>query len=219
MKIGVLFDLDGTLLNTLGDIRGAVNHVLEMYDYPPKTLEEVKSFISNGAIQMIRLALAGRRSEEDIEGAVQEWRSYYGAHAMEKTKPYAGITEALGEISKKYPVAVVSNKPDTLLKPLVAKFFPGTYALGEQAGTPRKPAPDMVLKAMAAIGVDTCIYVGDSDVDVVTAANLGVPCISVTWGFREKSCLVEAGGKIFCDDPKDLPAMIETLAKGLLQNS
>lgn len=215
MKLGVLFDLDGTLLDTLGDIQCAVNYVLALYDCPPRSLEEVKSFIGNGAVQLLRLALAGRRSEADLESAVQQWRGYYGDHFMEKTCPYPGIPEAVAELGKQYPIAIVSNKPNAFSRPLAERFFPGVYALGEQAGTPRKPAPDMIRKAMAQIGVDTCIYVGDSDVDILTATNAGAPCVSVTWGFREKACLVEAGGKLFCDDPKDLPTIIEKIAKSM----
>lgn len=115
---------------------------------------------------------------------------------------------------KRYPLAIVSNKPDAAVKTLCADIFPGIYARGESPDCPRKPAADMVYKAMASIGADTCIYVGDSDVDVLTANNAGVPCLSVLWGFRDRACMESVGAKHFCETPAHLVADIEEIIHG-----
>ena len=111
-------------------------------------------------------------------------------------------------------MAIVSNKPDVAVKALCAEHFPGIYALGEAADCPRKPAPDMVFKAMEAIGVEQCIFIGDSEVDIRTAENAGVPCVSVLWGFRDRNMLEEAGGRVFCADPGDFSAILEEISRG-----
>ena len=210
MKVGIIFDLDGTLLDTLGDLCDSVNYALIVHGHPVRTLEEVRRFVGNGIGKLIeRSAPEGA----DTDAVLRTFREYYHAHDQVKTRPYAGISAALEEVREKYPVAVVSNKVDTAVKPLCRNFFPGVYALGETEGCPRKPAPDMVYRAMADIGVEKCLYVGDSEVDVTTAANAGVDCLCVTWGFRDKQQLIAAGGKYFCDDPKELLQMIETILK------
>ena len=212
MKAGILFDLDGTLLDTLGDLHSATNHVLEQFGYPTRTIAEVCRFVGNGAERLIRLAVPEGADPMPVLAAFQ---SYYAAHCDILTKPYEGIPEVLEILGEKYPLAVVSNKPDRAVKELAAIYFPGLYARGESTNCPRKPAPHMVQKAMEAIGAETCVYVGDSDVDIVTAQNAGVPCISVTWGFRGKEELREAGATYFCHKPKDLPAIIEEILKQL----
>ena len=214
MKIGILFDLDGTLLDTLEDLKDAVNYTLAQYGCPLRSLEEVRTFVGTGAANLIRKALPGKESDPPLEEALAVYQKYYALHAQDKTAPYDGILQALEEVKKHYPVAIVSNKPDLAVKALCRDYFPGVYALGEADGCPRKPAPDMVRKAMDAIGVDTCIYVGDSEVDVRTAQNAVVPCLSVTWGFRDKACLTEAGAKAFCDDPAELSDALNTMVSG-----
>lgn len=211
MKTAVLFDLDGTLLDTLGDLHAAVNHVLRQFAYPERTMEEVCRFVGNGAARLIHLAVPEGAEEAPVLAAFQ---SYYAAHCDILTKPYDGVPEALAALGQSYPLAVVSNKPDRAVKELAKTYFPGLYARGESTDCPRKPAPDMVHKAMEAIGAKACIYVGDSDVDIVTAKNAGVPCLSVTWGFRGEEELRTAGGEHFCHDPKDLPAAIDQMLKG-----
>ena len=123
--------------------------------------------------------------------------------------------DLLSILKEKHPIAIVSNKPDAAVKALCADFFPGIYSLGEAADCPRKPAPDMVWKAMSAIGAETCIYVGDSEVDVMTAKNAGVPCLSVLWGFRDREEIREAGGSHFCDNVADLRRMLEEMIRDL----
>ena len=211
MKTGILFDLDGTLLNTLEDLADAVNYILRQRGCPERSLEEVRQFVGNGARHLIRLSLPGGESEEQIDQVLADYQVYYSTHAQVKTGPYQGIPEALKAIGEKYPIAIVSNKPDIAVKPLCADYFPGVYALGEASDCPRKPAPDMVYKAMNAIGVEKCIYVGDSEVDVVTARNAGAKCLSVLWGFRDKADMEAEGGQYFCDDPAQLLNKLEEM--------
>ena len=160
--------------------------------------------MGNGAERLIRLALPGKADDPDVYEVLAYYKDYYAAHSQIKTRPYEGILEALAAVREEFPVAIVSNKPDNAVKILCAQYFGDTYALGESDACPRKPAPDMVHQAMAAIGAERCIYVGDSEVDVLTAKNAGVPCLSVLWGFRDKEILVEAGATHFCEDPADL---------------
>lgn len=211
MKIGMLFDLDGTLLNTLEDLADSTNYALAQYGCPPRTVEEVRRFIGNGAKRLIALSLPGTQEDPPVQEVLATYQAYYATHAQIKTRPYDGILDALTEIGKNYPIAIVSNKPDIAVKPLCAQYFPGIYARGESTDCPRKPAPDMLYKAMAEIGVDTCVYVGDSEVDVITAANAGVPCLSVLWGFRDREEIAQEGGKHFCTHPTQMLSMLEEI--------
>ena len=211
MKTGILFDLDGTLLDTIADIAAAVNHVLKEMGYPERTLAEVIRFVGNGARRLMEQAVP---EGGDADAAFQGFQTWYSANCQGGTKPYDGIPEALEILKEKYPLAIVSNKPDTAVKPLCDQYFPGIYARGESADCPRKPAPDMVFKAMEAIGADRCIYVGDSEVDVLTAKNAGVPCVSVLWGFRPREELEAAGATHFCDTADELVKLIEDLTNG-----
>ena len=210
--IGIIFDLDGTLLDTLQDLTDAVNYTMNYYGCPERTLEEVKDFIGTGAKNLIRKALPGQQNDPDVDTVLATYQAYYATHAKIKTKPFAGILEALEEIGSKYPIAIVSNKPDIAVKTLCAEFFGNhIFALGETADIPRKPAPDMVYKAMEAIGVDKCIYVGDSEPDVEVSKNVGCKCLSVLWGFRDEACLRGVGAEYFCHDPKDMLKVLESM--------
>lgn len=208
MSIGFLFDLDGTLLNTLEDLADGTNHALAFFGYPRRTLEEVRRFVGNGAANLIAQAVPAGRDPAPVLKAFQ---AYYPTHCRIKTAPYPGVLEALAELRKKYPIAIVSNKPDAAVKPLCAHYFPGIFALGETTGCPRKPDPAMVRKAMEAIGVTDCVYVGDSEVDVLTAKNAGVPCLSVLWGFRDRE---QIGGSRYCETVDRLVPMLEEMACG-----
>lgn len=214
MKTGILFDLDGTLLYTLEDLLDATNYALEACGYPRRSLGELRKFVGNGAENQIRMSLPAGSSPEEVQRVLAVYKPYYTSHCQVKTRPYAGIPEALEVLGQKYPIAIVSNKPDGAVKALCAQMFPGLYALGETADCPRKPAPDMVFKACRAIGTDTCIYVGDSEVDVRTARNAGVRCLSVLWGFRDRPEIEEEGGSCFCENPRDLPKKIEEMIHG-----
>ena len=208
MKTGILFDLDGTLLDTLADLHDSTNHVLTALGYPERTLDEVRRFVGNGARRLMDQAVP---EGVDAQEAFEAFQCWYPKHCEIKTRAYEGIPEALEVLKEKYPIAIVSNKPDKAVKVLCADYFPGIYALGETPGCPRKPAADMVFKTMEAIGVDRCVYVGDSEVDVLTAKNAGVKCLSVLWGFRDKDMLAENGASYFCDDPKNLPQVIQQM--------
>ena len=214
MKTGILFDLDGTLLNTLEDLLDATNHVLCQCGYPTRTLPELRKFVGNGAENQIRLSLPEGASPEEVQKVLNLYKPYYAEHCQIKTRPYDGILEALAILQKQYPIAVVSNKPDAAVKTLCAQMFPGIFALGETPDCPRKPAPDMVYKACRAIGVDRCVYVGDSEVDVRTAENAGVPCLSVLWGFRDRAEIEAAGAAYFCETPAQLTEKIEEIIHG-----
>ena len=211
---GILFDLDGTLLNTLEDLTDATNYSLSRFGYPSRTVEEVRRAIGNGAANQIRKSLPEGTPEETVQQVLEEYKPYYTAHCQIKTRPYPGIPEALEILTKKYPVGIVSNKPDSAVKPLCADYFPGLYAMGETPDCPRKPAADMVYQGMKAIGADRCIYVGDSEVDVLTAKNAEVPCLCVLWGFRDKEDILAAGGVHFCETPQQLVEKIEELIHG-----
>ena len=208
MKTGILFDLDGTLLDTLDDLADSVNHTLAQFGYPARSREEVRRFVGNGARRLIQLAVP---ENGDVDAVLEAFQSYYRVNCQIKTRSYDNIMTALEALNREYPIAIVSNKPDAAVKTLCAQYFPGIYARGESTDCPRKPAPDMVFKAMEAIGVERCIYVGDSEVDVLTAKNAGVPCLSVLWGFRDKAEMEAVGGNHFCRNPLDLPAAIKEM--------
>ncbi len=212
MKTGVLFDLDGTLLDTLADLTDATNFALAQFGCPERSQDYIRSIIGNGALRQMTLALP-EHSGIDPQAVLAVYKPYYQAHCNIKTRPYDGILQSLATLQRKFPVGIVTNKPHAATAPLCQAHFPGIYALGEDPGCPRKPNADMVQKAMAALEIDDCIYVGDSEVDILTAKNAGVPCLSVTWGLRTKQQLRDAGAEFFCDDPADLPAAIEKLLK------
>lgn len=205
---GILFDLDGTLLDTLDDLMDGMNHALSQFGYPLRSREEIRRFVGNGAAKLNQRAVPEGADWQPVYDCFKPW---YEAHCRIKTQPYPGIHRALAVLKEKYPLAIVSNKPDGAVKALCRDYFPGIYALGESPACPRKPAADMVYKAMAEIGVDRCIYVGDSEVDVLTAKNAGVPCLSVTWGFRDEPEIAAAGANRFCQNTEDLVSALEEI--------
>lgn len=207
---GILFDLDGTLLDTLDDLMDGVNHTMSQFGYPQHTREEIRRFVGNGAANLLQRSVP---SGEDWQKPLEAFQGYYREHCRNKTAPYPGIPEALEELGRRYPLAIISNKPDGAVKKLCAEYFPGIFALGESQLCPRKPSPDMVFLGMKEIGVDRCIYVGDSEVDVLTARNAGVPCLSVLWGFREKGEIQAAGGYSFCEHTGQLVRTLENMMK------
>lgn len=211
---GILFDLDGTLMDTLEDLLDATNYALDCHGFPPITLAQLRRYVGNGAANQIRLSCPKGTAAEVQQSVLDVYRPYYTAHCQIKTKPYEGIDGALAVLKEKYPVAIVSNKPDMAVKTLCADYFPGIFALGETPDCPRKPNPDMVYRAMAAIGAEQGVYVGDSEVDVLTANNAGVPCVSVLWGFRDREDLEAAGAAHFCEKTGDLVQIIEEIIHG-----
>lgn len=217
MKTAILFDLDGTLLDTLGDLHAATNAVLGQFGYPERSIDEVRQFVGNGARRLIEQAVPAGEGAS-VDRVLAAFQSYYAAHCDILTRPYPGIPELLQSLEGKYPLAVVSNKPDRAVKELASIYFPTLYARGESEDCPRKPAPDMVRMAMQALGAEKCVYVGDSEVDVLTAKNAGVPCLSVTWGFRDETVLKKAGAIALCHRAEDVPQCIEEILKREQEN-
>ncbi len=205
----VLFDLDGTLLDTLEDLANAVNHILERHRCPLRTLEEVRAFVGNGLGMLMRRALPAQYSQTVSDLLAEELRTYYTAHSRIQTTPYSGIRAVLEALhADGVKVAVVSNKADEAVGELCESYFPGLVdaAVGETAGRRPKPAPDEVELALERLGADRdgAVYVGDSQVDVDTARAAGMPCIAVTWGFRTREDLVKAGAETLADTPEAL---------------
>ncbi len=189
----VLFDMDGTLLDTLEDLKDSLNHVLTAHGYPARTLEEVRTFVGNGAAKLLRRALPETVGEAEFAALLAEYKAWYQAHNCVKTRPYPGIPELLDKLRKAgVQVAIVSNKPDPTTKALAEKFFPGVPAFGQRDDLPAKPAPDLVLHALAVLDCprESAIYVGDSEVDIQTAQNCRMNYIGVSWGFRGREKLL-----------------------------
>lgn len=209
----VVFDLDGTLLYTLEDLYLATNHALTQLGLPPRTRDEVRSFVGNGYRQLFRLAVPEGTPEELQEQALEIFNGYYLAHDQDHTAPYPGIPELLGHLAETgIALAVVSNKGDLAVRDLMDHCFPGVFdaVAGEREGVRRKPAPDTVLAVMRALGVtaDQIVYVGDSEVDVATARNVGCACVAVTWGYRTREQLLDAGATTLVDNAEELEALL-----------
>ncbi len=211
----VIFDLDGTLLDTLDDLWAAVNAALKKFSLPLRSREEVRGFVGNGIVKLIRRSV-GQVEKETFDGVLAEFKRYYGEHCEDSTKPYEGIIELLKALKAKgIRTAVVSNKADFAVKKLAKGYFEGLleYAVGEneEAGIRKKPAPDSLLAVMQSMGAgtDSTVYIGDSEVDIQTAKNAGVDCISVTWGFKDKEFLVKSGATALVDTPKEILSLIE----------
>lgn len=210
----ILFDLDGTLLDTLEDLYNSINFALSSLSLPLRNRKEVRSYLGNGAANLMRRSMPQGETEQ-FEKAFSLFQEHYAIHSYDITHPYEGIPEALADWKKQgYALAIISNKPDPAVKILAERFFPDiTFTVGEREGIQRKPAPDALLEAMRALGVkkEDCIYVGDSEVDVKTAQNAGIPCVAVTWGFRDRPELIEAGATIFADTAADLVERVREL--------
>lgn len=211
----VIFDLDGTLLDTLDDLMDATNHALAQMGWPPRSRDEIRQFVGNGVALLMERAVPAGTSAADTAKALAIFKDFYEPHSRDKTAPYLGVTGLLKALRDKgYRLAVVSNKFDAAVKTLVEDYFPGLLhaAAGENeaAGVPKKPAPAMVWGVMEDLGVtpDRAVYVGDSDVDLQTAKNAGLPCISVTWGFRNRDFLTAHGATVFADDPAEVLTLV-----------
>lgn len=205
----VIFDLDGTLLNTLYDLTDSVNWALEKYGLPTRSIEEVRTFVGNGLRNLMQRAVPNGEENPVFEDLFEFFREYYKSHCNIKTVPYEGIMELMKELKGRgIQMAIVSNKIDAGVKELNAIHFAEyvDVALGEREGIGRKPAPDSVNEAIRLLGVDkeNTVYVGDSDVDIQTAKNAEIRCVSVSWGFRDEAFLMEHGAGIMIDRPLEL---------------
>ena len=210
----IIFDLDGTLLDTLHDLHAAVNHALALHDMPPRSPKEVRSFLGNGVGALLRQSVPEGTDEATLEDVLATFRPYYQAHSMDKTQPYDGIPEALRALKDRGKrMAIVSNKPDAAVQDLHRRFFAQAgidIAVGEQTGVPRKPHPASVFAALARLGAEPseAVYVGDSEVDLETARRAGLPCIAVAWGFRDEPQLAEAGAATIIRHPSELVGIL-----------
>lgn len=209
----VIFDLDGTLLYTLEDLKEAVNHAFEQKGFGAHTVEEMRLYFGNGVRRAMQLAEPGA-SEEELDELVKIFRAYYDQHCLDHTRPYDGIPELIRELDRKgIKMAIVSNKVDSAVKELAARFFPEIpVAIGEREGIRRKPAPDTVFQAMKELSADpeSTVYIGDSEVDLKTARAAGLPCISVLWGFRDKEVLEQEGGELFVVSADEISSLLFT---------
>lgn len=215
MKLNsVVFDLDGTLLDTLGDLRDSVNFALQKNNLPKRTTDEIRSFVGNGIRLLIELSVPQNTPIEVTDQCFADFKEYYKDHSAILTKPYDGVIALMQTLKEKgIKIAVVSNKADFAVKTLMADYFSGLYdcAYGERAGIPRKPEPDAVFAAIDEMGASAAeaIYIGDSEVDVETSKNAGLPCIAVTWGFRNKKVLEELLPEYIVDSPQQILNIIE----------
>ncbi len=205
----VIFDLDGTLLNTLDDLADSVNYALASLGYPARTVDEVRMMVGNSVVYLIEKALPFGTDEAERDRCIAVFEEHYKANMRNKTAPYDGVMQMLSDIKELgLKLAVVSNKPDVFTKALVKELFGGFIALaiGRSDDLPRKPAPDMVLQAMILLGSDksTTVYVGDSEVDVITAKNADLPCVGCLWGFRDEETLRREGAEYLISSPSEL---------------
>ena len=207
----IIFDLDGTLLNTLDDLADSTNLALAEFGYPPKSIAEIKQYVGNGVAKLIERAVPNGKDNIHYNTCLKIFKIIYAQNMYNKTAPYNGIINLLIELKEKnYKIAVVSNKFDLAVKELCQKYFPNLIdiAIGENeaAGINKKPAPDTVNLALKQLKLtpNQAIYVGDSDVDILTAKNSNMPCISVTWGFRDKEFLIKNNAQIIINTPKEI---------------
>lgn len=215
MKHAVIFDLDGTLLNTLGDLRAATNHALEVRGLPPHSMEEIRQFIGNGIRLLICRAMPEGTPEAEIDAALDDFKAYYAAHIHDRTVPYDGIPQLLTALRKRgIQVAVLSNKIDSASQQLIEYFFPGKtdVVFGEHVGVPRKPDPTSCRMVMQQLGVqpEQVLYVGDSGTDMQTAKNAGLYAVGVTWGFRSKEVLLKYGADVLVHRPKQILQILDS---------
>ena len=204
-----IFDLDGTILYTLEDLKNSLNHALRSHGYPERTLEEVRRFVGNGVRKLVERGAPAGMDSAELDRLYETFHEHYKVHDLDNTRPYEGVPELMARLKEAgVRLAVVSNKVDYGVKALCARFYPGLFdaAIGETPDVAKKPAPDMVYKAMAALGADPAraVYIGDSEVDIQTARNAGLDEIIVTWGFRSPAELAPYGPKATAADTEAL---------------
>ena len=206
-----VFDLDGTILYTLDDLTDALNIGLAKRGFPPRTVEEVRKMVGNGMHKLIERGVPAGTNDADTQTVFAAFTAHYAVHCADKTRPYDGVIDLLRALRERnVKTAVVSNKSQAGVDALVARYFPGLFdvAIGERPGVARKPAPDGVFEALRALGTNA-VYIGDSEVDYQTARNASLPCISVTWGFRDRGFVASFGADTFADTPADVLRLME----------
>ena len=214
----VLFDMDGTLLDSLDGLMASTNAALIRCGYPPRTRGEIRAFVGNGVGKLIERALPGGLGNPDYDACLAAFKEDYKTAMFTGTRPYPGMTALAADLRRAgIRTAVVSNKIESAVEALARRFFGDTLeaAVGDRPGRQRKPAPDGVLAALDALGMgtDTAVYVGDSEVDILTAKNANMPCVSVFWGFRDRDVLEEAGAQNLCADAEEMVRAIDRLAE------
>lgn len=210
----VVFDLDGTLTNTLEDLQSSVNFALREFGFPERSIDEVRSFVGNGVRRLIFLSVPENTPEETAEECLAVFKEYYKNNSLVRTKPYDGIIPMLEKLKETgVKTAVVTNKMNEAAQEIVRIFFDGLIeeTLGQIDGVAQKPQPDGINHVLSMLGVskEKAVYVGDSEVDCLTAVNAGIPCIGVSWGFRDKSVLLENGADFIADTPEDILSFIK----------
>lgn len=209
----VIWDLDGTLLNTLEDLMNSVNYGLSKHGMPKITLEQTRRFVGNGVAKLVERAVPEGTDGNVQADVLKDFREYYSIHSKDKTKPYDGVVELMTKLKAEgYKLAIVSNKLKEAVEELAGIYFPGLIdvAMGDTPGIPKKPAPDMIYKALELLGLEKneAVFIGDSDVDVATGINSGMDMITVLWGFRDKEELVKAGAEVFATSTTELERIL-----------
>lgn len=209
----IIFDLDGTILDTLEDLTDSVNYALDKFGYPERTIDEVRAFVGNGIYKLIERAVPLNTGKEDIQRVFSAFDCHYKLNNSHKTKPYHGIVRLIDKLKEKgMLLAVVSNKAQPAVTALCNNYFKGKFdvVFGEREGIPKKPSPQAVNEVISLLDVlpEQTLYVGDSDVDILTAKNAGIDLCTVTWGFRTKEFLFKMGGKLFADSTEQLEEII-----------
>lgn len=205
----LVFDMDGTILDTLEDLKNCMNYTLRLYNMPERTLDEIRIFVGNGIRRLIEQAVVPGTSAETMDAIHKDYMAYYKLHCADETKPYEGVIDAIRHLrSLGYKTAVVSNKAHPAVLELCDQYFNGLFdlAIGETPDVARKPAPDMVHMALKHFNVtkEQAVYIGDSDVDVATARNSELDMIAVDWGFRSRECLIEQGATTIISNPDEI---------------
>ena len=209
----IIFDMDGTILDTLEDLKNSMNHTLRLHNMPERTIDEIRSFVGNGILKLIERAAVEGTSNEKIKAIHKDYMAHYEIHCADFTKPYDGVIDLIRKLRERgYKTAVVSNKAHDAVLDLCAQYFPGLFdfALGERPEIAKKPAPDMVNLVLHELQVsrEKAVYIGDSDVDVATARNSNLDMIAVDWGFRTREFLIEQGAKTIVSNPEEVLALV-----------
>lgn len=209
----IVFDMDGTILDTLEDLKNSMNHSLKLHNMPERTLDEIRSFVGNGIRRLIELAVVEGTCSEKIDEIHKDFMKHYEVHCADFTRPYNGVNDLIKNLRNRgYKTAVVSNKADAAVQDLCIKYFPGLFdlAIGERSEIAKKPAADMVNLALEQLQVskENAVYIGDSDVDVATARNSNLDMIAVDWGFRTRKFLMEQGAETIVSNPEEILELV-----------